>query len=254
MWLMICSAQDTPALWAYQGLRARGLNPIELVTAEVLATKAKWEHTVGIDGANFNITLPDGRIINNRYVKGAVNRLTHVPLDHLAGAPDFDYATQEYTALFMSWLQSLPSPLFNAPQSQGLSGAWRHVSEWVWLAAQAGLPTPPYRQSSHDEIDETAQMRRIVPESTPTAMAITLGDRVFGPTLPPRISAACKELARIAETPLLGIELTVGPPHAQWTFAGATPLPDLRLGGEALLDELARKLYQSQTLNQRRPN
>jgi hypothetical protein len=246
MWLMICSAQDVPALWAYQGLRARGLNPIELVTVEMLTTKAKWEHTVGIDGANFNITLPDGRAINNRNVKGAVNRLTHVPLDHLAGAPDFEYATQEYTALFMSWLKALPSPLFNAPQSQGLSGAWRHVSEWVWLAAQAGLPTPAYRQGSHDEIDETSQLRRIVPAGTPTTMAITLGDRVFGPMLPPRISAACKELARITETPLLGIELTVDPSHGLWTFAGATPLPDLRLGGEALLDELARQLYVNQ--------
>lgn len=250
MWLMICSAQDTPALWAYQGLHARGLNPIELVTVEMLTTKAKWEHTVGIDGANFNITLPDGRAINNRFVKGAVNRLTHVPLDHLAGAPDFEYATQEYTALFMSWLKALPSPIFNAPQSQGLSGAWRHVSEWVCLAAQAGLPTPSYSQGSHDEIDESTQIRRIVPDGTPTTMAITLGDHVFGPMLPPRISAACKELARIVETPLLGIELTVGPPQGLWTFAGATPLPDLRLGGEALLDELARQLY----LNQWRAN
>jgi hypothetical protein len=48
--------------------------------------------------------------------------------------------------------------------------------------AQAGLPTPSYTQSSYDEIDETLQLRRIVPEGTPTAMAITLGDHVFGPT------------------------------------------------------------------------
>jgi len=243
MWLMICSSQDASALWACQGLRARGLHPFELVTAEMLTTTAKWEHTVGVDGANFNVTLADGRVINNRYVSGVVNRLTHVPLEHLAGAPDFEYAQQEYTALFMSWLNTLPSPIFNRVQSQGLSGAWRHVSEWVWLAAQAGLPTPSYTQSSYDEIDETLQLRRIVPEGTPTAMAITLGDHVFGPNLPPQISNACKELARLCQTPLLGIELTLGPPHGLWTFAGATPMPDLRLGGEPLLNELARQLY-----------
>jgi len=28
-----------------------------------------------------------------------------------------------------------------------------------------------------------------------------------------------------------------------WTFAGATSMPDLRLGGEPLLNELARQLY-----------
>lgn len=250
MWLMICSAQDTSALWACQGLRARGLHPLELVTAEALASNAKWEHTVGVNGANFNVTLADGRVINNRLVSGVVNRLTHVPLHHLAGAPDFEYAQQEYTALFMSWLKSLPSPIFNAVQSQSLSGAWRHVSEWVWMAAQAGLPTASYQQTSHDEIDETLQLRRIVPAETPTTMVITLDDRVFGPNLPAQIGNACKELARISQTPLLGIELTVGQSHAPWTFAGATPMPDLRLGGEPLLDELARRLY----VNRRRSN
>jgi hypothetical protein len=250
MWLMICSAQDESAFWAYQGLRARGLIPFEFVTAEMLTTNARWEHTVGVNGANFNVTLADGRVINNRYVSGVVNRLTHVPLQHLAGTPDFEYATQEYTALFMSWVKALPSPIFNGVHSQGLSGAWRHVSEWVWLAAQAGLPTPAYLQTSHDEIDETIQLRRIVPDGTATTMAITLGDRVFGPNLPPQISHACKELARISETPLLGIELTLGQSSGPWTFVGATPLPDLRLGGQPLLDELARQLY----VNRRRSN
>ncbi len=247
---MICSAQDASAHWAYQGLRARGLYPFELVTGEMLTTNAKWEHTVGVEGANFNVTLADGRVINNRYVNGVVNRLTHVPLQHLAGAPDYEYAMQEYTALFMSWLKALPSPVFNAVQSQGLSGAWRHVSEWVWMAAQAGLPTASYQQSSQDEIDETLQLRRIVPDGTPTMMVITLGDRVFGQSVPPRVSKACTELARISQTPLLGIELTVGQSHGLWTFAGATPMPDLRLGGEPLLNELARQLY----VNQRRSN
>lgn len=243
---MICSAQDTSALWAYHGLRARGLHPLELLTAEMLTTSARWVHTVGVDGAHFNVTLADGRVIDNRYVKGVVNRLTHVPLDHLHGAPDFEYATQEYTAFFMSWLKALPGPIFNGTESQGLSGTWRHVSEWVWLAGQAGLPTPSYTQTSHDELDETKQVRRIVSDTTPTTMVVTLGDRVFGPTLPPHISAGCVQLAQLSKTPLLGIELTVGQSPALWTFAGATPMPDLRLGGEPLLDELARKLYLAQ--------
>jgi hypothetical protein len=42
----------------------------------------------------------------------------------------------------------------------------------------------------------------------------------------------------------------VGQSHGLWTFAGATPMPDLRLGGEPLLNELARQLY----VNQRRSN
>ena len=111
------------------------------------------------------------------------------------------------------------------------------------MAAQSGLPTATYSQSSHDDIDETKHLRRVVPEGTPTTMAIVLGDHVFGPTLPPHIADACKALARLAQNRLLGIELTLGQSHRLWTFAGATPMPDLRLGGEALLDELARQLY-----------
>ena len=120
------------------------------------------------------------------------------------------------------------------------------------MAAQSGLPTASYLQSSHDDIDETQQLRTIVPEGTPTVMVITLGNQVFGPTLPPHISDSCQALARLAQTPLLGIELTVGQSDdgARWTFAGATPMPDLRLGGEPLLNELARQLY----VNQRRSN
>jgi hypothetical protein len=243
MWLMICSEQDPSALWAYQGLQARGLRPFQLVTSEMLTHNAKWEHYVGINGAHINITLADGRVINNRTVRGVVNRLTHVPLQHLTGATDYEYAVQEYTALFMSWLNTLPQPVFNNANAQGLSGAWRHVSEWVWLAAHAGLPTPDYTQTSHDEIDESVEIRRIVPEGTKTTMAITVGDRVFGPFMPQSVRNGCAELARISKTPLLGIELAYNQQDNSWLFAGATPMPDLRLGGDALLDVLAVKLF-----------
>ena|SRR5215510_579353 len=247
MWLVLCSKEDTSGFWAYQGLRARGLNPLELVTADLLTENAKWEHTVGTDGAHIKITLSDGRVIDNRQVRGVLNRLTHVPLQHLAGAPDFEYATQEYSALFMSWLNALPKPVFNGADAQGLSGAWRHVSEWVWLAAQAGLPTPCYKQTSEDQIDETKELRRLLPPGTPTMMVFTVGDRVIASALPPSVRKGCAELARLSNTPLLGIELAVAPSTRTLVFAGATPMPDLHLGGEALLDALAISLYQGES-------
>jgi len=249
MWLVICSAQDESAIWAYQGLRMRGLSPVELVTADMLTTNARWKHTVGVDGANINITLADGRVIDNRAVRGVVNRLTHVPLEHLSAAPDFEYATQEYTALFMSWLRALPTPMYNEVDNQGLCGAWRHASEWVYLANQAGLPTVEYVQSSHDEIDDATTLRRLVRNGTPTTMAITVGDRVFGPYLPPAVSRACRELSRLSRTQILGIELAPGSTSHSLAFAGATPMPDLRLGGEPFLDALAVSLFQNQRSN-----
>jgi hypothetical protein len=246
MWLILCSREDTSALWAYTGLQARGLMPLELVTADMLTHNAKWEHRVGTDGAYINITLADGRVIDNRKVHGVLNRLTHVPLQHLTGAPDFEYASQEYSALFMSWLNALPKPIFNGAAAQGLSGAWRHISEWVWLAAQAGLPTPQYKQTSHDSIDESKELRRLLPAGTPTMMVITVGDRVIASALPPAVRQGCVELARLSETPLLGIEFAVAPDTRTLVFAGATPVPDLQVGGEAVLDALAVKLYQGE--------
>src|SRR5947207_15964611 len=87
MWLLLCSAQDAPAHWAYEGLRARGLLPLELVTAEMLLQSRKWEHRVDASGASISITLADGRVINNKAVRGTRNRLTYVPLQPLEGAP-----------------------------------------------------------------------------------------------------------------------------------------------------------------------
>lgn len=247
MWLVLCSAQDVSALWAYQGLQARGLRPLELVTAEMLPYSLKWDHRLGAAGASTSITLADGRVIKSDAMRGVLNRLTSVPLQHLAGTPDYDYATQEFAAFFMSWLYTLPQPILNRADAQGLCGAWRHISEWVWLAARAGLPTPAYRQTSDDQIDETLELRRLFPVGTPTTSAIVVGDRVVAPSLPQGIRAGCLRLAHLSQTPLLGIELTKGAFNGTWTFAGATPMPDLCLGGEPLLDALAAELYSTGT-------
>jgi hypothetical protein len=45
----------------------------------------------------------------------------------------------------------------------------------------------------------------------------------------------------LSATPLLGIDFQISPGGA-WTFADATPFPDLPRGGLALLDAIARAL------------
>jgi hypothetical protein len=239
MWLILCSEQDVSALWAYQGLGARDLWPLELVSAEMLPFALRWDHRVSAANTSVSITLADGRVITNAEVRGVLNRLTYVPLGHLASNPDHDYASQEYTAFFMSWLGSFRHPVLNPASAQGLSGAWRHISEWVWLAARAGLPTPDYRQTSSDEVDESIELRKLFPAGTPTITNIVVENKVLGPALPPNIRKGCVRLAKLSGTPLLGVELAVSASAKSWEFAGATPAPDLRLGGEALLDALA---------------
>jgi hypothetical protein len=181
-------------------------------------------------------------VIDNRNINGVLNRVTHVPLQHLASAPDYQYATQEYTAFFMSWLYALPAPIYNTPDALGLCGAWRHISEWVTLAAAAGLPTPDYRQTSNDQINETIEARRLLPVGTPSINIIVVGRHVFGPTVSTGIREGCLELARLSRTQLLGIELAFDASLNSWAFASATPMPDLRMGGELFLDALATEL------------
>jgi hypothetical protein len=98
-----------------------------------------------------------------------LNRLVSVPDEMLRPAhpQDRDYVTQELTAFFLSWLYSLPPPVLNRPAPHGLCGSWRHRSQWVWLAARAGLPTPSYRQTSFDPGNERDWQESLLPPDTP---------------------------------------------------------------------------------------
>ena len=242
MWLILCASNDAVAWWAYQGLKARGLEPLELVCAEVLPYGLKWEHRIGAEGASVAVELRDGRRITSSGLRGVLNRLTHVPTQHLTVLPDHEYISQELTAFFMSWLHGLPGPVLNPPTAQGLCGPWRHISEWALLAARAGLPVPVYRQSGDDQIDESRTERTLFPRGTNTTRAVFLGGRLFGPQrFPEEIEEGCARLAALVSMPLLGVEFGRDAAGA-WQFAGATPLPDLCLGGDALLDALAEEL------------
>jgi hypothetical protein len=242
MWLILSSANDAVADWAYRGLSARALNPLELVSADALLYGLRWEHRIGESAPRIGVELRDGRRITSERIRGVLNRLTHVPTQHLSMLPDQEYISQELTAFFMSWLHALPGPVLNRPTAQGLCGPWRHVSEWVQLAAHAGLPTPVYRQGCGDYLDETKTERTLFPRGTQTTTVVLACGRVYGPrSFGEDIEEGCIRLAALASVSLLGVELARGAGGA-WQFAGATPVPDLSIGGDALLDALASEL------------
>jgi hypothetical protein len=151
MWLVLCDASDVAALWAYRELRARGVAPLEIVSADDLVLADRWEHRVGEAGASIRIEVNGLDIVGTR-LSGVLNRLYAVPTAHWRSASpaDQEYVQQELTALFLSWLHALPCPVINRPTPQGLCGQWRNEAEWVCLAHRAGLPVALYRQSPHD--------------------------------------------------------------------------------------------------------
>jgi hypothetical protein len=240
MWLVLCDAADVAGIWAYRRLAERGLQPLELFTAQVLATALRIQHRVGATHADVEIETADGRRLRTAEVDGTLNRLTWVPDRHLGLAADADrrYATQELSALFLSWLHALPGAVINRPSPGGLAGRWRHPSEWAVLAARCGLNPDPYHRSS-DESPEEAAARHVDGEMAP--VFVVSGRVLGGGSLPEGIRAGCRRLARVADTPLLGVQFAAvdeGP----WRFIGASPTPDLRRGGDAVVDALLRAL------------
>jgi len=243
MWLVLCETHDAAAAWAHSSLRARGLAPLEILSAEQLALSEFQEHRLEAARTTLRFRTEGGLQVDGQRLRGIVNRLWTVPTGHWRQASQADqgYVQQELFAFFLSWLHALPCPVLNRPTPQGLCGQWRQESEWAWLARQAGLPVAPYRQTSRDSVDESRGERRLVPAGALVQTAIVVGGRVVGAAVPPEIAAGCVRLSQLARTALLGVDL-IGSAGAGWRFAGASPTPDLRLGGEPLVDALMHEL------------
>lgn len=243
---MLCEHYDEAATWAGEGLSARGL-PVERVTADDLADATRWSHRVGAAGTTFGVELDDGRVVDHETVLGTLNRLVTSPTSQLRAADpaDRDYAAQELFAFSLSWLWSLPGPMLNRPTPQGLSGYWRHESEWAVLAARAGLRTAPYTMTSAESNGRWMLAEEAMDEDRVTTLFVVDG-QVIGEPHHRAVTDGCRQLAALSGSTLVGIDLVDEQPFGgggtgpeRWTFLQASPLPELRLGGDALLDALA---------------
>jgi hypothetical protein len=233
MWLVLCHSEDVAALWAYRGLQARGVRPLELVTAEELACALRWEHRLGESGFSLTIELADGRCIRGHQVRGVLNRLHSLPLYfwRSAEAKDRDYVQQEIQAFTLSWLHSLRGRTLNPATPLGACGAWRSAVAWNMLAQKAGLPTAGCQGGERQRASGTSD----------SVSVIVVGGQVIGRPVPATIAAGCAALAALSETPVLGIDFC-GTDGDAWEFSGASPWPDLRLGGGNILDALRVEL------------
>lgn len=245
MYLVLCADWDIPGLWAYRRLRETGLAPIELVTPASLSTAQTWEYRVTRHGIDLNIDLGDGRVLHGPDINGTLNRLMLPPQDlvNRAVVEDREYASGEVGAFYLGWLSALPG-VINRPTPHGFPGSWLHASEWAVLAARAGLDTPPFRQSVASRSD-MGYLSLAAPGTVVTTV-IVLRDQVYGSVVSSEVARACRQLAASAGIDLLGVDL-LDSEKGPVTFAHATPLPDLTLGGDDLVTALAHALRGDQS-------
>lgn len=239
---IFCPANDLPALWAYQGLKRRGLNSLEVYTPEALVYNRRLEHRL-VDNETFTrIDLMDGRVFEGSEFHGILNRITSLPVEHFQSAVpgDRQYAAQEQQAVFLSWLHGLPGVLINRPGGRGLCGDFRSPAEWNWLAGGAGLPTLRFHQSNLSPGDAQE-----LPLSFDLIFHwIVLDCQIYGQAvqgLPEGIMESLSRFSGLSGLRLFGVDFC-HMPDGKLLFVSATPLPDLRLGGEALVDALAEAL------------
>jgi hypothetical protein len=243
VYCVFCSAKDLSALWAYQGLKLRRLSPLEVFTPEALVYNRRLEHRLWNGESYTRLTLQDGRVLDSRVVRGGLNRICALPQEHfLAADPaDRDYAIQEQQAIFLSWLHSLPGVWMNRPGPRGLSGDERPPAEWAWLAGQAGMPGLPLRMGDTLSPPSAAGMQG----AGIVYRGVVLDGQMYShpqtAAVPDGLRLAVARLAHLSGLRLFGIDFASGP-AGEWLYAGATTLPDLSLGGEALLDALAEAL------------
>lgn len=234
MWLILCEKDDLSAYWAYEGLSKRGITPIELISIDSFSFATRWVQRLGNKVSNVSIKLPDGRQINSNKINGVLNRCLYPPKENLVffQSSDRHYVDHEMTAFFISWLSALPGPVINRPTPNGLAGHLRHKSEWIFLAALAGLPARQYTYPADEFIYKENE------EGFPRESIIIIENFIVGELPSDELYNGCLQLARYSDTSLLEINFSPGP-DGSLLFENANPFPDLRKGGTELLDRMA---------------
>jgi hypothetical protein len=227
---VLCGPEDAAAVWAAHELTRRGF-PVRIVTTEELVYSAGLTHTVSRAGTSVAVRLADGSVLGPD-LRGTLNRLVRIPRAHLAATPaaDRDYVVAELHAVLTSLLFSLPGVVVGRADPRGLSGAWWRPAEWMVAAGRSGLTGLGYRTGG---VDETAATRTV----------LVVAGEVVGPAdveVPREVAAGCQALGVRHGGGLLGVDFAVD--GERWAFAGATPCPDLRPGGSAVVEVLQAAL------------
>lgn len=241
MIVILCHADDAPALWLHGALRELGLNALELVAVEQLVYSRRIVHRLDNQGDRGEIHLADGRVLRGESIRGLINRVRYLPTEHFARADPLDraYATQELNAFMLAWLDSIAGRVINPPLAFALDGGTFQSIAVIHHAAAAGLPTKTWRGGTN------VMQADAEPQLPATHAPIVFDGRVFGRILPRNLRDGCVRLAALLGVPLLQIMLH----HSaalDWRFVAATGIADFRGGGRRLAAAISRALASAQ--------
>ena len=241
-WLVLCHETDASALWAARGLRRRLDGRLEVVTPEILAFATMLEHRIEAGGQVVNIELADGRSIESEGLRGVVSRMITPSIEHwrALGAQDAEYVMAELTAFHLGWLGALRVPVLNPPSLHSLAGRFLRPGEARAMAAAVGVPCELYERSTNDESGAAEVFCTWTSRGASVTVAV-VGGSVFGPPVPPALADGCERLSECLGLPLLGLAFGMDD-GGSLLLDRITPMPDLRIGGEPLLNRLAEVL------------
>jgi len=243
MLLVVCGLDDESALWFARRASQSGAD-CKIVTTEALSYARHFSHRLARGEVRTAVRLADGTRLVDSEISGVLNRAVQAPVAawQLAAPAERDYATMELHACTLSWLHALPCQVRNRPEPDCLAGPMRHAFVTVAAAHAAGLPCPEVTFDTTGPLGPAdalllAAARAAGPQARPVHLACLDGVVAGGEPPEPVVAGIAAFAARMrADAALLGIDFFAG--AGGWWFAGASPLPDLRVGGETLCRRL----------------
>lgn len=195
-----------------------------------------WQSTLAFPSATQVVV---GReVIASADIQGVYVRLSYVmkwEIPHIRSG-DRSYVAAEMNAFLTYWLAHLPCPVLNRPTATGLMGPNWRSQQWVYVAAQLGIPVYPLRQSSRELTIEVLQ-----PEPPIANVTVTIvGNQSFGTTDALLIHYA-RRLAEASQVELLAVNFTMDISGIR--FLGVDLCPDVSSPelADAILAYLCRR-------------
>jgi hypothetical protein len=235
---LLCSPQDSHALWLATQLRARGWE-VEIVLPEELLIGSSLHLRISTGSSRSMVRLRRGTTFDSS-CQGIVNRLTALPpvTSESCRPADSAYLGEEWHAAIVSWLSEITCPVLNRPTGASICGTMFGDGHWRYLAIQVGLPVQPWSTGSGAEGFEPKR-------TVQSAFVFVVGDKVIDSQciLPVQAHQAIATLSKIGQLKLCCAEFDLSAGWAE--FIRVNPLVPFAAGGDPLIVAIEEAFGQS---------